>query len=538
MEKTHKQKIDLSSGDKKKKIKDSSADKELLASSSTNEECPNEGMKIKYVAIKNVKQKKYYDFFDSTGNTLYSSMIRLHNESYSPSMEFDFYMDGKCLYYITKDKQSKLFECEKATPLNSDLIAFKLQGVPYWGIADKSGNIILKNNRLGQIFGITSEMIVFCLTALDKAGLFDINNPQDKYAVMPYNKSKWKVLMHPETQVVCVNSHLFFPEIEYSTFSNMEIKQILSRNYLVAKREYYNEFQLFRFPEDNCLCSFVNNLSSDSNFFWDAKRRESYNINKQTYMNFRPLVNKGTFYLVDGGYGMSLYDANDVIPLVEGKKRICFIDSKHVAFQNEDYSLCIYNYVEKNQQRFETDYELYTALIINRVLWVVTLHNKKDYCCYLFSLDGGDIIADRLAQYHFFAPFNNRSILYAKDQSLYTIEFDSKNDTQVEKLLCKYNHKFPKDTVILPKGAKHFVILNNEVWDLIDSSGKCIIERNKEYEVLEKDDMESFVNSDILIVRKKNDKNKGANLSSGAFGAYNLEGKMIIPCEYDKIECW
>ena len=105
---------------------------------------------------------------------------------------------------------------------------------------------------------------------------------------------------------------------------------------------------------------------------------------------------------------------------------------------------------------------------------------------------------------------------------------------ELKSLYKKGSQKYPDTTIILPK-LNTFVVFYNKMWDLIDSDGKCLIENNKDFQVVGREDLETFINSDILVVQKKAGKGKDA---PATYGAFNLEGNMIIPCEYDRIERW
>ena len=507
------------------------ADKEFFDSSQKKEvPKPNsEKSPIAYVAIKEANNEAFYDFYDSKGEQLFSSMRRLKNECYPGSMAFNFYMKDRTLYYISKSEQSKLFDCENAIPLNNDLIAFKHSGIPYWGIANKTGKIILKNNRFGQIFGITSDLNVFCLISLDKAGIYNLKSQQINHTTIPYKALHWKIMMHPDTTFICVNSKLKFPSTKDI---NEQIKQIVTNNFLYLRNDSLFDFQDKRAVEYYYQTKF---LFSDDHYIWNAKSYNSFNLKKKETMEFRPIKSRGDIYLVQYERGlMGLFNAKEGKELIGKKDKLFFIDSKHVAYQKKNLSVCLYNYMENSEQKYDTDYKLYSVAIVNGLLWIVTLHDMKDYCCYIFRLDGTEVLGDRLSQYRYFAPFGESSIIYARNQMLYTVQVDLTNDTRVEKPLQKGSQKYPDTTIILPK-LNTFVVFYNKMWDLIDSDGKCLIENNKDFQVVGREDLETFINSDILVVQKKAGKGKDA---PATYGAFNLEGNMIIPCEYDRIERW
>ena len=377
------------------------ADKEFFDSSQKKEvPKPNsEKSPIAYVAIKEANNEAFYDFYDSKGEQLFSSMRRLKNECYPGSMAFNFYMKDRTLYYISKSEQSKLFDCENAIPLNNDLIAFKHSGIPYWGIANKTGKIILKNNRFGQIFGITSDLNVFCLISLDKAGIYNLKSQQINHTTIPYKALHWKIMMHPDT-------------------TDFQDKRAV---------EYYYQTKF---------------LFSDDHYIWNAKSYNSFNLKKKETMEFRPIKSRGDIYLVQYERGlMGLFNAKEGKELIGKKDKLFFIDSKHVAYQKKNLSVCLYNYMENSEQKYDTDYKLYSVAIVNGLLWIVTLHDMKDYCCYIFRLDGTEVLGDRLSQYRYFAPFGESSIIYARNQMLYTVQVDLTNDTRVEKPLQKRQSK-------------------------------------------------------------------------------------------------
>ena len=484
---------------------------------------------ISYVAIKKVDDVELYDFYDHEGQLTASSFVRLKNDCYPDGMDFNYFVKDSVVCYITKERGTMLFTCEEAVPLSEELIAFKANNSPYWGVANNKGEIVLSNTRYGRIYGMTSDGNILCLLSFVKIGIINLKSKKVLHEYSCKENSP-NVIMNPLTSYICIGSDLF---INREKVTLKGITQIIAEDIILCtKGKVLCGDKTIKLSEES------RSLKYDGSFFWSPIDTKSYNIAKQTKVNFIPLECIGNKYVIrypDNTYG--LYDIVESKETVKKAKKLFLIgENKYIVYQTNDNKIFLYDLSANKKIKLDAEYDLVYSSIIRNHLWLVNKYEEK-YCCYVFDLEGNEIIGDRMCQYGFFAPYNEESFVYIKERSCILVNYSSREET----ILCSipdWNGDVSDNSscMIIPKKDSFLVFDNPEYWSIVNSKGECLLPCNNDFYITEPiESMEKFVCSDIIVVSKKDKVDK---YGISFIGAYNPEGMNIIPCEYNRIECW
>ena len=126
------------------------------------------------------------------------------------------------------------------------------------------------------------------------------------------------------------------------------------------------------------------------------------------------------------------------------------------------------------------------------------------------------------------------SFVYIKDECCMLVNYETRKET----LLCDFhgeNKLSSKNYMIIPKMESFLIVSDDESWLLMSTSGKLLQNFVSSNIILNyKDEMEEFINTNIIIVKERKESGNGIDL----VGAFNSSGQMVIPCQYNHIECW
>lgn len=499
---------------------DDSLDKDNVSSSRID-------LPISYVAVKNVNNEAVYDFYSHGGKIVGSSLIRLKNNCYPFVMEFNFFMKDNTLFYVIEQGIKKLFACEEAVPLNQELVAFKNFGSPYWGIANNKGEIILPNIRYGRIFGMTSNGNILCLLSFVKAGVINLKSMKVLHE-FSCKDSAISVSMNPQTSNICIGTDLIFTG-KGKTFVK-GVTQIVSETIFMGWKG-----KVFCGEDTVQLSKKTRHLNHNDVFLWSSDDTKSYNLISKTLMNFIPVDSMNNRFMVrypDNLFG--LYDSTESKELVKKAKKMFLIGKGDFAiYQTNDDKIFLYNILKNKKIRLDAEYELIFSSIVKGRLWLVNKFEDK-FCCFVFDLEGNEIIGDRWCQYGFFSPMDDVSFVYIKDECCMLVNYETRKET----LLCDFhgeNKLSSKNYMIIPKMESFLIVSDDESWLLMSTSGKLLQNFVSSNIILNyKDEMEKFINTDIIIVKERKESGNGIDL----VGAFNSSGQMVIPCQYNHIECW
>lgn len=490
-----------------------------------------------------------YGFYDARGeNVLPAKYQLLKNEMYPYNGEFDFnfYLskeEGRNrLYYIDASGIVDLGQVVDAIPLSKDLVAVCRRGA-FYGIIDKAGNTVLDANKYGRIIGISKNGYKVCEVEKDIYGLVD-----DKGKIVDDKQQFDEYIVNPLSDLLCGikkkgNSIDEILVINVSDKVECNLVHVADSGCPITKVYVYNEAVVAE-------CSSKSGKSTNA-ILIDIGVSENYN--RYSYYQ-KVSVNqleswKGRFYIGHSdSYELScplrdlkakFVDFKNHILVLSRKNHYMINDDNHryekvlVSCKNDCFVAAeshavVFGMVKdaqieyKRLKEYSGDFKvgIYDSITLGSYMviryWKQREKQKKLDHTIIVDSQGEIIKEDLFDQFKFLSGPIQDDYFYLEDGEIVKMH---EGETEGKKLSDGL-----QAGMMWPLGLTgRFLIQKNNEYQIVDSSGTLL---GQPFKIVSDADMDSICNSKYIPIVD----------AEGKFGRVDTDGKVIVPCEYDKVE--
>ena len=523
-----------------------------------------------------------FGFYDVQGNQVLTPELKLLQNPMYPDFDFGFYSrktQDKTkirLYHINEDGYQDLGFFSDATPLNENLVAVrKTNESKFFGIIDKTGKVVLEDDKVGEIYGINKDGCLVCEVRPGAKGLANLKGEK-----LRKNREFNHYFVGPNSDLIYAFDECrdffqpFYSSTESDSFSIAnfyfngwrKVDIILFFNQKVFAKGvdiYYkrNVCSEWCNQSDSCVSAYYDFFGNDLQIWFQKPLFPLFKVNSKllapmskgcstNYREFKPDIVAESWTLEHSDSRWNLYEyKEDVFNRItgfyySGEMIAVYGHSRKqqfIHFEGDTIFLLWLTNTSDELKHEQKEIEKYRGIktiesvvsygnyIAIKYLYQADGVNEETHCSLVISREGEEDFRDEWNDFSFVCgPFEDK-YYYLDHGELWCTDINKKNK---EKLSGWNANNLLNASELYPLGTTgHFVVKSENGYQIIDNKGIKLCDPFYDFDISvtncrKEMVMDYIYNSQYLPIKNE----------EGKCGLIDTNGEIIVPCLYDEVE--